>query len=448
MSGREFDKAIQEKAQQLRLDPSPEVWEKVSANLHRRRKRRVAAWIFSAAAILSGIMVVGYRELANNRTGNIGRPELSERSTTITATDKHKISSTPTVTKTKTAIDKKSTQQGKIAVHSLTVPDPAVAYPQQKSSHNKKAKQFYATVGSPDLTDDPTLFISNEDPGTKREMAPAEIALAKNALTSPTVPANKKALSDRLNAMQKKITENTGKESPLWSGDIFVAAGISPMISLQNSAEALSGSASLSLINNPTTSVSLPGQASAVRPAGAYQLGITISRKINQRLTAISGIRYAYFANQISVGETVNTAVPVYNDRMERLNATAIYTGNGKRADYTNQYHFLQLPLEIGIGLDKKQRFNLEGGFVLGYLVHSNALLYNHVSGVYYSDNDAIRKWQAGVSTRFNYRILNGRQFNMDLGPFIQYQLSPLYVAPKGQHLLAAGLSGRILLKK
>lgn len=448
MSGREFDKAIQEKAQQLRLDPSPEVWERVSANLDRRRKRRAVAWFFSAAAIISGIVVGGYWNSHQGQPDTLRNKVTSSGTGPITQPGIQPVTSTAPLTKNSTASDQNFTQQEKIAAKSVHTTSSTAAYQRHKSSHNKKSVQVLKKVGSSEFSEDPIISNNMEGIVQTREIGPALVGKPQNQEEEPIIKANRKSLSDRLTAMQKKDSDKKPDEQPLWSGDLYFAAGISPMVSLQAPKEALSGSASLSLINNPTASVSLPGKSSAVRPAGAYQLGINISRKITQRLTAVSGIRYAYFANQISVGETVNTAVPVYNDRMERLNATAIYTGNGHKVDYTNQYHFLQLPLELGVGLGRKRRINLQSGLVLGYLVHTNALLYNQVSGVYYSDNDAIRKWQAGVSSRVNYRILNSTQFNIDLGPFVQYQLSPLYAAPKGQHLLAAGLSGRILLKK
>lgn len=450
MSGREFDKAVQEKAQQLRLDPSPEVWERVSANLHRRRKRRVVAWFFSTAAVLSGFLVIGYWSQHQLKPSSFqdSLPTADVKAEGKSSTHSA-VATNPTQTQTQSiASEKNYTHQSSTSSITTILPYPSSAYPQHQSSHKKKSAQAAEAVESAAMMADSTLLTTAEPEMVSREITPAIVSSPATPDSGYIVKANRKSLSDRLKAMQAKTAKEPKTEQSLWSGDLYFAAGVSPLVSLESASEAYSGSASLSLINNPSAAVSLPGKASAVRPAAAYQLGIAISRKLNHRLTAVSGIRYAYFANRISVGETVNTAVPVYNDRMERLNATAIYTGNGKKVDYTNQYHFLQLPLELGIDLDRKQRFNLQSGLVIGYLVHSNALQYNHVSGVYYSDNSAIRKWQAGLSSRVTYRIMNNRQFTMDLGPFIQYQLSPLYNSPQSRHLMATGLSGRILLKK
>lgn len=450
MSGREFDKAVQEKAQQLRLDPSPEVWERVSANLNRRRKRRVVAWFFSAAAVLSGFLVIGYWSQHQLQPSSLEGSLLTADGKAAGKSSGHSaVVTNPTQTQTQSiASEKNFTQQSSTSSITTILPYPSSAYPQHQSSHKKKSAHAAEAVESAAMMADSTLLTAAEPEMISREIMPAIVSATATPDSGFIVKDNRKSLSDRLKAMQAKAAEEPKTEQSLWSGDLFFAAGVSPLVSLESASEAYSGSASLSLINNPSAAMSLPGKPSSVRPAAAYQLGITISRKLNKRLTAVSGIRYAYFANRISVGETVNTAVPVYNDRMERLNATAIYTGNGKKVDYTNQYHFLQLPLELGIDLDKRQRINLQSGLIMGYLVHSNALQYNHVSGVYYSDNSAIRKWQAGLSSRVTYRIVNNRQFTMDLGPFIQYQLSSLYNNSQGRHLMATGLSGRILLKK
>ncbi|ULQ57347.1 PorT family protein [Flavihumibacter rivuli] len=54
MPGHDFEKAVQERSRELRIEPSPAVWEAVSHQLEQKRRRRGLGWLFFGMVLLLG----------------------------------------------------------------------------------------------------------------------------------------------------------------------------------------------------------------------------------------------------------------------------------------------------------------------------------------------------------------------------------------------------------
>ena len=125
------------------------------------------------------------------------------------------------------------------------------------------------------------------------------------------------------------------------------------------------------------------------------------------------------------------------------------YNGSGNNGEsFHNRYHLLQVPVEFNWNIDRKEKLSWNGGIALGYLVGSDAMQYNKQAGVYYRDNDALRKWQAGLFSGIQYNFLESKGIRYSAGPFIQYQLTSLEVEHTKKHQLLVGVGARMHLKK
>lgn len=501
MPDRDFDKSIQRKANELRLEPSPEVWEKVAAQIKEKDRRRGFAWYWLAAAMLAGGLSVWFLSpdlfkqsvpttitqsttndsnttpsisttLDNNNNKDVasGQEELPAKAETPSVENKQEsVTSSPLDAKgdqptsaQQLVTSNKKSDSNKSFVESnrknAASPKKRIA-PTEKVSYaikgEDKQQRHIAKAEKTAIANEPTeqstqLPVVYE--GSEKELFGKTIAGNNNAPEPGEIePKNATAGDTKLNADLLAAETKPTKTREPWNLAMQIGGGSGSMRDGLTSpyspvAENFSGNIAL---QPPGVATTLDPRPSDVKAGPSFQASIGVSKPISRKLNFITGIQYAYFSNRIEVGRRMDSSALFSNFRLQNIAATTAYTGAGNEGKaYYNAYHYLQVPVEIGWYLDNRKRISLNNGFLFGVLLRTDALHYNQAAGAYYQNNDLVNKFQTSAQTSLNYRLFNLGTGTLSAGPFLNYQLSNIDKTAGNKRLLTVGLNARFLFNK
>lgn len=466
MSVRDFDKALQEKAQSLRLQPSPQVWAGVAEELNRKRRRRGVAWIFTAAALVAGlaVSVIGYQQYKSSPAKELAKKaglEIDQAATKYNITETLQSENSTTAKLNPTRIDqnatltdglsdsgnKKSTvQKTGQPVHAITVIGKNAAINESSASIASTGKNKY--LEEQDVIEPASNEIPIEASEHQvRPLLPAAIRGLVEEQNQPLVKASKDlVLNNQLAAdlvQTKKI-----KKPDTWHTAILFGAGAGSMVESGLQQYNSLANEYLGSVNIPSGIAAIQQRPSDVKSGPAFHLGAQVSKRLTSKLSLGIGLQYAYVSNQITVGNSPDSTISIYNDRQQLITNSAAYKAAGNSGSkFYNQFHFIQLPLEFSIALGSKQKWHYSAGAGIGYLLGMHALQYNNQAGVYYKDNAAYNKWQTTIFTGFQYRFSKANKIPFQVGPFAQYQLSSLDKTNTNKHLLVYGLAAKFQIR-
>lgn len=494
MPDRDFDKSIQRKANELRLEPSPEVWEKVAAQIKEKDRRRGFAWYWLAAAMLAGGLSVWFlspdlfkqsvpttvtqtttndsnatqsvsNKLENNNSNDIAsaQQELPAKEETVSVANGDPLkSSQPVITANKksenTSFSTETKSKNPTSREKRIAPTDKVSYAikaegqQQRQLAKadkiaKTEKTAIATAPTEQLTQSPAV-----DEASEKELFGKTIAGNDNAPSPGEIePKNATAGDTKLNADLLAAEIKPSKTREPWNLAMQIGGGSGSMRDGLTSAyspvaENFSGNIAL---QPPGVATTLDPRPSDVKAGPSFQASIGVSKPISRKLNFITGIQYAYFSNRIEVGRKMDSSALFSNFRLQNIAATTAYTGAGNEGKaYYNAYHYLQVPVEIGWYLDNRKRISWNNGFLFGVLLRTDALHYDQAAGAYYQNNDLVNKFQTSAQTSLNYRLFNLGTGTLSAGPFLNYQLSNIDKTAGNKRLLTVGLNARFLFNK
>ncbi|MGN6493337.1 MAG: hypothetical protein ACTHLE_15155 [Agriterribacter sp.] len=197
-----------------------------------------------------------------------------------------------------------------------------------------------------------------------------------------------------------------------------------------------------------------PAPASAVKAGMAWNAGIFGKWHVRQKLALTFGAEYNLYTTNREVGNIVDPQY--FNTNNSNVSAdanarfAAYYTGSDG-INYTNRYHFVQVPVGIQWQLNKGIKVppvQLDAGLVFGYLVSTNAVHYK--GGVYYEDKSLFNKFQTGLYAGFSVKLFQHAQRPLYIGPTVQYNLSGVAKPSSGikQNFVYGGLKAQWVLFK
>lgn len=191
---------------------------------------------------------------------------------------------------------------------------------------------------------------------------------------------------------------------------------------------------------------------SSIQAGPAFRAGMIAELKISERSSISSGLRYAYYSNSIMVG-TRDTTQVLNNIAFQNARVESFYRGFHEKK-YTNRYHFIQLPVQYQLQLNKGVKLPTllwSVGASAGYLFATNGLVYDaKAGGIHYRNNAAFNKVHFNVHTGFSVRVANKSKTQWSLGPELGLDMSNLmkdgyYMK---QYLLYGGITGKIIFAK
>lgn len=192
-------------------------------------------------------------------------------------------------------------------------------------------------------------------------------------------------------------------------------------------------------------------QPAAINAGSSLQLGIFAERKINPRLGLSAGLQYGNYSTRSTIGTAIDSQVIISNSSTRSLAVDNFYT-SGAATNYKSRYHFLELPVNLNIQLNKASKipFIWSVGFTYSYMLSTTALQFDGVSRVYYEDDKLFRKsqwyWQTGLSIG----LLSKSKHPINIGPRLQYNTTSLLqnTSSGNNHLWGGSLQLKWMLKK
>ncbi len=478
MPDRDFDKSIQQKANELRLEPSPEVWERVAAQIKEKDRRRGFAWYWLAAAMLAGGLSIWFfgPDLSN-----------SPAPSSITQSSPNDSNTTPSVSnsidqnRNKDFFSKEQSIASSEQKAESTSSEKSSGITQLPSISGEKNQPVSATTETTNkagkhlnkASGKPRSFASsgelaaaektNRSETQKNQQILSDESVQKelygrlvNSEINPTVPGEiepkQAAAGDtKLNSDLLTSVQQPSKTKESWNLAMQIGGGSGSMregltTSYAPRFENTFGNIAL---QPPGTAAALDPRPSEVKAGPSFQASIGLSKPISRKLNFITGIQYAYFSNRIEVGRKIDSSAMSTNFRLQNVAGTAAYTGAGNDGKtYYNAYHYLQIPFEIGWFLDNQKRISWNNGFLFGVLLRTDALHYDQAAGAYFQNNDLVNKFQTSAQTSLNYRLLQLSSGSLSAGPFLNYQLSNIDKTAGNKRLLTVGLNARFLFNK
>lgn len=183
----------------------------------------------------------------------------------------------------------------------------------------------------------------------------------------------------------------------------------------------------------------------------SFAVGGFVQRTLSRRIALSVGIQYAYQSVRTVVGAKVNNTRTINRAPATAQLVSSYYDANNTE-NYTNQYHFIEIPVTLHAKLNKGMRLPLvwDIGFSAARMISTNALHYDGLGGVYYKDNNLFNKTQWVVATGFNIGLFQKAKHPLSIGPSVRYNMNNLLKKDfnTGQHLWSVGLKASVLLRK
>ncbi|MDP4265225.1 MAG: outer membrane beta-barrel protein [Bacteroidota bacterium] len=484
MPANEFEKQVQKKLGEFRLDPSASVWEKVEEEVRKKKRRRVIFYfLLPATLVLLGFSLY-YFMMTGQKTGLAQQQVTQSQETTKkeipvagkenTLQPQQTNNDAGLMTHNEKKQKKESVYAGKDAMEVL-VNTPSINHSKGENAkkNNHKNERLKIESGNP-------LVISSTIPERSSVTKPAgqEENKVKDeaSITNPPgdtirkddvladqenrIPVKKdnpgtETVVPKDNKQKETVSErNTGRPKIKWGID-FSAGFISSqthVFSLASSYNAYTFATSPPANPGGTSSASaIP--PSSIRPGASFRLGIMGEWQVSRRSYVSAGLRYAYASNRIRTGTEMDTSLRVQtNTNSYATQVDRVYRGSPEN-DYTNRYHFVSIPLGYHwqINQNKKLPLQWDIGVSFDYLLATNALVYSQsYGGIYYHDKKAFNKTHFNIGTGLSFRFKGKKETEWVLGPEISFDTRSLLdnaQDPK-QYLLYGGIHTTVLFPK
>jgi hypothetical protein len=515
MSDHEFEKKVQQRMDDLKLRPSEAVWAELEKNLRReKRRRRTLLWLPILGVLLTagGYLIysgtgqpVDGSMVNNQSTEKAVAPSVADAQSSASATEP---ASSSTV-KNNESSSKNSTpsNKGEKAATVVAEPTPSIDQPvapeknnarvnkndqpltvtDRKQPRDKKLNNT-SSDGTETVTRDsePNRTEKNKiNSGIKAPKEPAQkiIVIKKDSVKTqidsnavvdsrikPAAPLNidqsyYAIKIDGNRVFMPVLTNETtikppAKKYPVaskWQWGVTAGGGVSN-VSEGGLFELLKSVRVEDLTNAGPSYSGIPAapapEPSAIEPGTLYTAGAFVQKDVSKRLTLSAGLQYSHWSVNTRVGRRENVVRAVNYSNFDQQLVGYSYRADMGLRDYTNRYHFVELPVMLSYRFNRSRRtpLVLDGGLSLSRLVYTNALHFDGISRVYYENDDFFNKLQAGLNAGLKIGFLQYSKNPIWVGPNLRYFASGLIksdIAPSGsQHLWSFGINAKMLLKK
>lgn len=468
MHDHEFERQVHQKMEGLHLEPSDALWERVEGQLHKKKRRRILFWI---PLLLAGLFTGGYilqydfqpistatlssdPVLGNNKKAQGGRTEttvnpLKESSTTPSSSSRQTdrtldngknkkqdaaLNNTPHPSPVYTPY-KKNRQTGENTYAAISSKQQGMATTNASIEERNLLSSIGTSINQTDsLAFDepvaavvPPVFYSHE-PFHTLFISPS----GKDRAIQTVSLSNKKRLHWGIHAAIIKTSINDGRLGKLFSYNSMADQAM----------------ANQSIPGN-TSSGNLTGSKPSVVQAGTgFSAGFFLRKEIGSRWAISTGLDYTLYRTSITIGRSRDSLLGQFSfSGADRY----FLTGNGSYSrSYTNNYHFIGLPLLLQFQLTKgKLPIVWEGGVELARLLSSNALHYSSTLNGYYKNNHLLNHTQFYVLTGLQLKAFSNARYPVNIGPQLQVGLTNLSTSSAGkqEHLTRYGLRISTVIK-
>ncbi|HEV8273429.1 MAG TPA: hypothetical protein VGQ04_19075, partial [Chitinophagaceae bacterium] len=419
MPENEFEKRVSSEMQDLKFTPSENVWLRVEERIKKKKKRRIFVIIF----LLAGLSLLGYWQRSNLFGESENDIAKTEKQKTENSKPTDKINNTSTI-KQNTETTKKEEIQNttdkpvndELNEDRSVVDKKEVIVSKNEINKPKKSKNEIKVKPAPQKTkidDKPEFSIAIVSANSKKKNTIIDDGKTKDVPEVKTNPETivkqedakqpeVKPLENKIDSAKAQITEQeknvtektdtllkaneaTSPSTPIvkkdsstkkWKWGLHITPGISSL-SDHGSSQISTGRFNYQSSAGSGTAIPPGSQKPAdVKPGFAFQAGAFAQRQLSSRTSFSLGLQYGYYSNIIHVGNRRDSLIN--NNQFANVldaNGNNIYNAGGDTIKYTNQYHFIELPLSFQWQLNKNKTrpFIWSTGFTIGQLIASNA---------------------------------------------------------------------------
>ena len=498
MPENEFEKRVSSEMQELKFKPSGNVWLRVEERIKKKKKRRIFVVIF----LLAVLALLGYWQRSNlfgKSENDIAKTEQEDSSgekqnennpkpanetnsfstidqNTETTKEKETQNATENAINDKLKDDKSFDNKKDIAVSKNEINKPKknkdenkVKPVSEKTKVKDEAEASIVIVSANSKTKNQVIDDKKTNPETKAkpdEVDPAEVKPLENKIDSAkagigeqeknaTTKTDTLLKADQAKAPSTTIVKKDSSEKK-WKWGLHISPGISSLsdhglsLGTQNSADRLSYNS----VGSGSAMPPVRQKPSDVKSGFAFQAGAFVQRQLSPRTSLSFGLQYGYYSNVLHIGNRRDSLIgnSQFYAVLDR-NANQVYNAGGDTIKYTNQYHFIELPLNFQWQLNKNKTkpFIWSAGFTIGQLIATNAIMYDTAfNGIYYENKTLLNKTQFSIGTGFSWTIANNKNVQWNLGPIANIHLNKLVDDPfdnKG-YLFFVGLRTGILFNQ
>lgn len=453
MADRSFEEQVREEMAGLLIRPDAAVWEKLEADLARKKKRRGLIWFVFVGL---GILLLSAVWFSQRDTHGKAEATLSSIVSEKDAGSPKKelMAAQPDSSNQITINDKENRER------------PGIIHDQKPSAATiEKTITITKAVKKPLPVSANTTEKSSGEAGTSSAVSVADVLVGKTdsltAVTDPRTPVHKEELSDSVittaaktellsDTVNKEIAVQT-KEMPAakkrWQLSLAVTGGISGMHKLPGQTLAYQSS-----ISNPSTG-GLPGgnnnyKVPSLQDAGSYGITLLADKQLSKRYGMSISLGYETYRSKTSVGKRVDSSLQ--SSFFSLAANQGFYYVSTDSVPYVNRFHFAQTTVSgyALYSLGKSLQLRWELGLGLAALLGSNALHYDNGSGVLFTNRYLLRTLQWNLSTGVEFGF--GKQPSLFLGPQITWFIQSPFTdqGSADQHLFRSALRARIVLGK
>ena len=473
MPGLEFEKNVQQRLDELKLRPSDTVWKNVEKNIREeKRRRRAILWLPILLLFLgtSGYFLINKNGFVSTETAVKTKP-TEEKNNSITSTIKKEENKTANLQNEEKEKNKNQELSSQDLNEKSVAGNPksrntntSKSTRQTKLSPDKKFEEIAVVVSNDkdkvqsltkgneivDLNRNENDVLMNDNDEDLIEYAKINPSLIKGSIpvVGISIPENHSATVQTpevdLNAVSA-LNKNDKVKSAKWQWGLDLSLGTSSSSSelgLLKTAQMDNGAVGVSVGSNFQSSAGRPSSIT-IEPGFYWAAGGFIQRNFSNSFALLAGLHYAQYSTRLFTGSSANSSRIFYN--------SGNFDSANVASQYTNRYHFLELPLTAQLKLNKSNSFPVFAnlGMSVGWLLGANALNFEGNTGANSMDNDRFNETQFGIHGGFSFGVLNKSKYPVRVGPSFNYKLSQLMEnASSNKHLLSFGVDFRVLFKK
>lgn len=389
----------------------------------------------SSNAVRSGQGNLSRKTIVNDKITGANRDEKQQNNISTKVNIDRNMS-----TKNKLPVGKNQLERSKTKIEENQLEEPVIAKAQEVNTNTDSLKDRASVIKEADTKIDSAI-------NTDLTATPN----ADSNSVAPAIPGN-----------EKNIAAKKNKKSH-WKWGLMASAGISNLndgnffdgiINGISGEKALVADVSPNAVSNnsgnpPPTPITY--KPSAIEKGFSFSAGVFVQKNLSKRISLSTGLQYSYFSTHIRVGNRIDSFAMVQN-AFGSLNVSQYYRPTPTTTEYTNRFHFIELPLSGHLQLNRSTSVPVfvNAGLSLSYLVSTNALHFDSQTGLYYKDNSLFNKLQSNLSAGFSIALWNKSKVPVHIGPQLQYGITNLMKqeVSAGKHFFYLGLNTKFFLKK
>ena len=466
MSEANFEKQVQQEMLGFKIKPSEEVWTKVEERIRKKKRRRIFFILFFAGLALLGywqrdllfsekvtvitetVSVPQENEstvdsIKNSIPGNINQADPVKKNIEKSKNVLTKNEKQPDMVKEKIIPGKKVMRINKsadeVVIKTNQVLEKPVSFQiksiidEPKEIKILKDSSVVKINAATKTTDSIEIAAVKIDTAIPKEIEKISNSIVKTENKVQKDPIQKPEPIDSIQKSELKTdTMAATKKQPAiskkWKWGVLVTPGISSFV---NQAFLFSANKSADFNNSPSSggvTVPQPARPSKRESGFALQLGGFVKRNISRKAQLSLGLQYSFYSDHILIGGRRDSILNYTPQSMTLNDASRVYGTANSFNNYTNHYHFIELPVELHVQLNKNpdKPFFLDMGFIAGQLISTNALVYDTAfGGIYFDGKKQLNKTQFSLTSGFSWTI-SSKKILWSIGPLINVHLNRL----------------------